>query len=220
MHLEEEDEDGRWRTREEEEKEEAAEWEEVAKDWIEEGRRKREQEGKEEKDQDLRFLAKPVLASVPPSTLKGLHLDQLADVARAVIPPDPDDESIWRASCHSVEKLQALLLPLWVKNPRLQQGCLFCGPRARVEVHEVAGTYGESTPKSHLWLPTPQGALDPSKVKLWTTAIIQAMKARPLLGKIKRLFVSKHSVCLHGQTRWLSHSSPLLLLIIFVPKLA
>ena len=139
---------------------------------------------------------------MPLNTLKGLHLDQLANVARTVIPLDPDDESIWRTSCHFIEKLQALLLPLWVKNPRLQQGCLLCYPQAGIEVHEVAGTYGERTLKSHLWPQIPQGALSPGKVKQWATAIVQTTKARTLLGKIKRLFVSKYSVCLHGQNCW------------------
>lgn len=76
-------------------------------------------------------------------TLKGLYLHQLAHVARAVIPSHPDAEFVCGASCHLIKKLQALLLPLGVKDPRLQKGYFVCHPRAGIEVHEVTGTCGE-----------------------------------------------------------------------------
>lgn len=98
-------------------------------------------------------------------TFKGLHLDQLANVASTVIPFDPDDESIQRAPCHFVEKLQALLLPLWVKNPRFQQGCLFCHPRACIEVHEVASICGESTQHPICGCPNPRIPSSQGEVK-------------------------------------------------------
>ena len=151
---------------------------------MEMGRRvERAGEGKEGKEhrRTQSWVWSPISPRrTPPGTLKGLHLDQLAHVASTVIPPDPDDQSVWRAAWHSIEKLQALLLPLWVKNPRLQHGRLLRCPEAGVQVHEVAGAYGQRTPKSHLCPSTPPASLSPGKVTTVSPALIQATKAGAL----------------------------------------
>ena len=61
---------------------------------MESGRRvKREGKGMEGKEHSPGCEAQSVRRT-PPSTLKGLHLDQLAHDARTVVPPDPDDQSV------------------------------------------------------------------------------------------------------------------------------
>lgn len=58
----------------------------------EEGEKGEGGEGGEKAQSQIRSPISP--CRMPLSTLKGLHLDQLANVARTVIPPDPDDESV------------------------------------------------------------------------------------------------------------------------------
>ena len=153
----------------------------------------------------------------PPSTLKGLHLDQLAHDARTVVPPDPDDQSVWRAACDFIEKLQSLLLPLWVKNPRLQHGRLLRCPEAGVQVHEVAGACGQRTPKSHLCPSTPQASLSPGKATTVSPGHYPGNKGRNSTEEIGRWLVSKYSVSI-DRIAGRSQSAHCLFFITFVPK--
>lgn len=135
-------------------------------------------EGQKEEDPGPRVSeASPSVIAL--STLKSLDLGQLAHGARVVVPSHPDEESVCRASCHLIKKLQTLLLPLGVKDPRLQKGYLSCHPRAGIEVHEVASSCGERSPRSHLCLlMTYAEYLLPRQTEVGKTSCIQAPKAR------------------------------------------
>lgn len=59
-------------------------------------------------------------------------------VSCAIIRPDPYDQFVSGRSIQLVEELQALLLSLWVEDPRLQKGAVSSWARGCVELHVVA----------------------------------------------------------------------------------
>lgn len=59
----------------------------------------------------------------------------------AIVHLDPDHQLVLRASCHLVEKLKTLQLPLWVEGPGFQQRRFLRLSNHGIKVHEVPSIY-------------------------------------------------------------------------------
>lgn len=76
-----------------------------------------------------------------------MYFLHFANSSCAIVHLDPDHQLILAASCHLVEKLKTLKLPLWVEDPGFQQSRFLRFPSHCTEVHEVPSIYNGSLKK-------------------------------------------------------------------------